>query len=285
MKPNLNFLDKDLNFWANVRTLSEKIGYTKRGRNTVLKFTEDDIKKSVESINLKKENYFRLDNSPTKLTMEIISYIDYRADILNKFISKKLLDISTSEKLFNRLKSRYQPQCPIPMNKQKGNKKTKAFFTGMINMLIEANLKGCKVDYNPKKLTKILKEGDLIHTLSRRADGVFPSVISPIAIWEIKEYYYTTTFGSRVADAVYETLLDGFELEEADHSRNIKIFHYLFLDGYFTWWEKGRSYLCRTIDMMHMGKVDEVIFGKEILEDVPRICKEWLQVFNGLQKK
>jgi len=27
-------------------------------------------------------------------------------------------------------------------------------------------------------------------------------------------YYYTTTFGSRVEDGVYETLLDGMELEE-----------------------------------------------------------------------
>ena len=32
-----------------------------------------------------------------------------------------------------------------------------------------------------------------------------------MALWEIKEYYYTTTFGSRVADGVYETLLDGLE--------------------------------------------------------------------------
>jgi hypothetical protein len=39
-----------------------------------------------------------------------------------------------------------------------------------------------------------------------------PGTVNPIAIWEIKEYYYTTTFGSRVADGVYETLLDGMEL-------------------------------------------------------------------------
>ena len=38
--------------------------------------------------------------------------------------------------------------------------------------------------------------------------------MDPLAVWEIKEYYYTTTFGSRVADGVYETLLDGMELRE-----------------------------------------------------------------------
>ena len=34
------------------------------------------------------------------------------------------------------------------------------------------------------------------------------------ARWEIKEYYGTTTLGSRVADGVYETMLDGLELRE-----------------------------------------------------------------------
>lgn len=53
-----------------------------------------------------------------------------------------------------------------------------------------------------------------VRTLARRVDGAFPSVINPVAIWEVKEYYHTTTFGSRVADGVYETLLDGMELED-----------------------------------------------------------------------
>ena len=30
---------------------------------------------------------------------------------------------------------------------------------------------------------------------------------------------------------------------------------------YYTWWQCGRSYLCRIIDMLHMGYVDEVLFG------------------------
>lgn len=49
--------------------------------------------------------------------------------------------------------------------------------------------------------------------MSRRFDGAFPSTINPILIWEIKEYYYTTTFGSRIADGVYETQLDGYEIK------------------------------------------------------------------------
>jgi hypothetical protein len=64
-------------------------------------------------------------------------------------------------------------------------------------------------------------------------DGAFPSVVNPIAIWEIKGYYYTTTFGSRVADGVYETLLDGMELEELETAAQRKVQHVLFIDDHY----------------------------------------------------
>ncbi len=100
------------------------------------------------------------------------------------------------------------------MNKQKGKKKTPAYLTGIVNMLIEANSKGLPCDYDPRELTTVTQAGVPLRTLARRIDGAFPSPVNPIAVWEIKEYYYTTTFGSRVADGVYETLLDGMEIEE-----------------------------------------------------------------------
>ena len=102
--------------------------------------------------------------------------------------------------------------------------------------------------------------------------------MNPIAVWEIKEYYYTTTFGSRVADGVYESLLDGMELEELREQEKIDVKHYLMVDSHDTWWECGRSYLCRIMDMLHMGYVDEVLFGREIRERMPAIVKEWVAV-------
>ena len=94
-----------------------------------------------------------------------------------------------------------------------------------------------------------------------------------------KEYYYTTTFGSRVADGVYETLLDGMELEELYEHEGVDIKHYLFIDSHYTWWECGKAYLCRIIDMLHMGYVDEVIYGKEVIERLPSIVKEWKKIY------
>jgi len=104
--------------------------------------------------------------------------------------------------------------------------------------------------------------------------------VNPIAIWEVKEYYHTTTFGSRVADGVYETLLDGMEIEELAESEDVHLLHYLIIDSHYTWWKCGRSYLCRIVDMIHMGFVDEVLFGYETVERLPKLVKQWVKAMN-----
>jgi hypothetical protein len=139
-------------------------------------------------------------------------------------------------------------------------------------------------DYDPRRLTTVTVNGAPLRTLARRVDGAFPGIVNPVAIWEIKEYYYTTTFGSRVADGVYETLLDGMELQELRASEGVHVLHYLIVDSHYTWWECGRSYLCRIIDMLHMGYVDEVLFGTEVIERLPEIVKEWLLIARGREQ-
>ena len=122
------------------------------------------------------------------------------------------------------------------MNKQKGTKKAPAYLTCLVNMLIEANSADYNCDYDPRELTTITLNNAPLRTLSRRVDGCFPATVNPVAVWEIKEYYYTTTFGSRVADGVYESLLDGMELEELLESEKIDVKHYLIVDAHYTWW-------------------------------------------------
>ena len=132
-------------------------------------------------------------------------------------------------------------------------------------------------DYDPRTLTTATQARRPLRTLARRVDGAYPGPVNPIAVWEIKEYYYTTTFGSRVADGIYETLLDGVELEEL-RSVGPHVRHYLFVDGYKTWWEDGKSYLCRLVDALHMEYVDEVLFGCEIIDRLPQLAKEWVEL-------
>jgi hypothetical protein len=146
-----------------------------------------------------------------------------------------------------------------------------------VNMLVQEATGNLPCNYDPRELTTFTRDGVPVRTLARRVDGAFPSAVNPIALWEIKEYYYTTTFGSRVADGVYETLLDGLELEEMEQNEGIRASHYLFVDSRFTWWKCGRSYLCRLIDMLNMGYATEVIFGREVLERIPELGAEWVR--------
>jgi hypothetical protein len=193
------------------------------------------------------------------------------------------MNAERAREVFKECFDKFQPSFPIPMNKQKGKMKAHAYLTGLVNMHIEANAAGLSCDYDPHRLTMVKKNGLPLRTLARRVDGAFPSSVNPIAIWEIKEYYYTTTFGSRIADGIYETLLDGMELEELREHEGVDIKHYLIVDAYDTWWKKGKSYLCRIIDMLHMGYIDEVLFGFEVVERLPIIVKEWSEIYSNQQ--
>ena len=283
MKPNENFLYQPGNFWAYVRTISEHVGYsiTKRGpnRGKIKVPSILEMKDALEDRLLEVGEIVTKNNEPTSLGVLLHEYYAYRASVLNSFVEPRLMDAARAKEIFEKLYKELSSTCPIPMNKQKGDKKTPAYLTGIVNMLIEANADGIPCDYDPQQLTTITKDGYPLRTLARRVDGAFPSVINPIAVWETKEYYYTTTFGSRVADGVYETLLDGMELRELFERENIKVYHYMIVDAHYTWWVKGRSYLCRVIDMLHMGYVDEVLFGYEVVERMPQIVKEWVETY------
>jgi len=274
MKAESKFLNQPLEFWANVKLISQKVGYTERKTSKIKVPTIHEIQKMYADLHLD-SNKIILNNTSTPFGVLLLEYFQHRASFLDDHVKPLLMDKKKARKLFYKLKKELKPTCPLPMNKQTGLKRAYAFFTGIINMLIEANSGGYTCNYDPKELTAFTQGGFPIRSLSRRVDGAFPNVINPIAIWEIKEYYYTTTFGSRVADGVYETLLDGYELVEIRHLLKRQVNHYLMVDDYYTWWTLGRSYLCRICDMLHMGLLTEALFGIEVLERVPHIVKDW----------
>ena len=275
MKPSLRFKGMPAEFWANVKIISQGVGYAKK--NAVIVPTQKNIEKLYRSLNLDVSKLFPA-GKPSRLGEDVLAYFSFRADALNNHIQQLLMSADEAEAMYLALSKKMsfgKNPPPQPMNKQKGKKKKKAFFTCMINMLVAKAIGDKNCDYDPRGLTLFTKDKHPLRTLSRRVDGAFPSVTDPRAIWEIKEYYYTTTFGSRVADGVYETLLDGAELSELERKEKIKCHHYLFVDAKYTWWDCGKSYLCRLVDMMHMGYVDEVIFGREIETRIPEIVKDW----------
>jgi hypothetical protein len=75
------------------------------------------------------------------------------------------------------------------------------------------------------------------------------------------------------------------EIEELREHENMDIKHYLFVDAHDTWWNQGKSYLCRIIDMLPMGYLDEVLFGYEVVERLPHIVAEWVKIYQSGSNK
>jgi hypothetical protein len=279
MLPNDKYKGLDLEFWANIKLLNQRLGYAERKskKNPNPGFvipTVDQILKVFKEEGLNPERLVQ-NNQLTDFGKLIQKYMDYRGNVLSNEIKPNLMNKDQAKTLFETKREELKPSCPLPMNKQKAEKRDHAFLTGLVNMLVEANKGEFDCDYDPRELTALTIDKFPVRTLSRRVDGAFPNIVDPKAIWEIKEYYYTTTFGSRVADGVYETQLDGWELWEANTNLGRIVNHYLIVDDYYTWWTCGRSYLCRLVDSMHMGLVTEVVFGKEVIDRIPALVKEW----------
>lgn len=276
MRADPRFTGQDKSFWAHVRTIGQEVGYTRRGQSQILIPSKEEIFKAYRAIGLRWDSLFATDDSPTPRGRLLLDYFAHRAELLNVVVRPNLMDAAEAKAMFEVLCAELGPKCPLPMNKQTGEKKAPAFLTGIVNMLIEANAEGLPCDHDPRELTTVRRAGEPLRTLARRVDGAFPSAVDPIAVWEIKEYYYTTTFGSRVADGVYESLLDGMELEELREHEGINVLHYLMIDARYTWWDCGKSYLCRIVDMLHMGYVDEVLVGREVKDRLPDLVRSWV---------
>jgi hypothetical protein len=274
MRANPSFLALPKSFWAYVRTVSQELGYTQKGQIKIHSLL--DIQAALKKLGLNPAGLDEPYPDSSTLGAQLVKYFEYRASVLNGYAQERLMDVAEAKELFEHLKVELRPTCPLPLNKQKGDKSGPAYLTGIVNMIIESNAGGCTVNYNPMHLTTITRGNAPVRTLSRRVDGGFPASVNPIAIWEIKEYYNTTTFGSRVADGVYETLLDGMELEELREHEGVHVEHLLIIDSRRTWWEMGRSYLCRIVDMLHMGYVDEVLFGREVVQELPKLVRGWV---------
>jgi len=265
-------------FWAHVRLVSEHLGYSpparKGQRKGLRRFTMKDLARALSERGLATDHVLA-GSSPTEFGQLLEGYLNHRADVLEHEVEPALMREDEARRAFERLRKEYRPTCSLPMNKQKGEKRHEAYLVGIVNILTQATLGDETFDDGPRQLTVATSKGTPVRTFSRWMDGAYPSVTNPIAVWEVKEYYGTTTFGSRVADGVYETMLDGEELAEFRTATGRRILHYLCVDDYFTWWECGRSYLCRIIDLLHMGLLDAVFFGRQVERDWPDVVRSW----------
>jgi hypothetical protein len=275
MKPDSAFSQLPADFWAYVRFVSESLGYSKRAAGTLRRYTSDEILAWLGSQNGLSDKPLRRPLADRTYLALLVKYLNYRADTLESCVRPHLMDREEAKRVFRDLKRRLKPKCALPLNKQKGDKRHEAYLSCIVNMLTEQALGGCDFDQSPRTLVTVRRHGAVEATLSRRMDGAYPTTVNRVAVWEVKEYYGTTTFGSRIADGVYETMLDGYEIMQLREASGVRVLHYLLVDDRYTWWDCGRSYLCRIVDALHAGLLDEVLFGREVVERWPKIMQSW----------
>jgi hypothetical protein len=258
MKPNPAHLGKSPRFWAYAKFISELLGYSVRKTGQLRTYELPEVMVAMQLRGLTPDQ---------AILSEAIAYLNWRTGHLNGHVSGCFMNRDQAAAEFQRLKDNLKPTRASAMNKQKGEKKHPAYLSGMVSMIAESVLGPDGFIDDARRLSFVSEATSLEEIFSRRFDGAIPSTENPRAVWEIKEYYATTTFGSRVADGVYETLLDGYEIEGVRSRMGRDIAHFLFIDDKFTWWDCGRSYLCRMVDMLHTRHVDEIFFGREVLTD------------------
>ena len=272
MRPIEEFRKQPPEFWALVKLASMELGYSQRGTGRLKRYSPADIRAKLEARDL--------DPSGHEDTIErAAAYSEARADLLERGVKPNLMDRDDAAKLFKSIRKRVKPpDYLLTMNKQKKEKRHYAYLACIVNMLTYEGLCDrfgrAEFDHNPRGPLTFARDGMPLRTLFRWMDGAYPNLNHPHAAWEVKEYYGTTTFGSRVADGVYETALDGYELNDLRDS-GVEVDHFLFLDDRFTWWDRGRSYLCRIVDMLHADLLDGAFFGKEVVAEWPGIVAEW----------
>lgn len=152
MRADERFLNESKAFWANVRTISQALGYTVRGSRSVRVHSLDEMRDAMRKRGLGADHLVR-NGRATPLGNKLREYFEHRAEVLNGYVEPRLMDVEEARELFEGVRREHRGSCPIPKNKQKREKAAPAYLTGIVNMLVERYSEGLPVDYDPKELT------------------------------------------------------------------------------------------------------------------------------------
>src|SRR6202042_615832 len=98
------------------------------------------IREAFAELNLNASEIIEESGAPTKLAKNLHQYFEHRARVLNEFVRPRLMNLQKAKAAFERIRDARPHSCPMPQNKQKGEKKGVAYLTAITNMLIEENL-------------------------------------------------------------------------------------------------------------------------------------------------
>src|ERR1700743_1072357 len=148
MKPNPKYLNNtNPEFWANIKLISQKLGYTEGGTKRIKIHNIESI------LELYKEEQFNsnkiiFNDEITEFGQLILDYFEYRAEALNDYVQHSLMNLDEARGMYSDMYKKYQPKVSVPMNKQGGVKRAVNYFTGIIHILLEANIGAYSISYS-----------------------------------------------------------------------------------------------------------------------------------------
>lgn len=83
MKADPRFLSQPKEFWANVRTISQEVGYTERGADSIKIPSLESVRTEFTRLGLSAAHIADSDNTLTEFGQCLFDYFTFRATILN----------------------------------------------------------------------------------------------------------------------------------------------------------------------------------------------------------
>ncbi len=123
---NQEFRKQPKMFWAYVRTLSQHIGYAASGKIKVPSVAQ--MQAALVDLGLDPNRVGSIKGQTTPLGMTLAGYFQYRAKVLNEFVETQLMTGDEAAELYGEMQAKCKYDCPIPMNKQKGEKAKPAYL-------------------------------------------------------------------------------------------------------------------------------------------------------------
>lgn len=112
MTADQRYSNESLEFWANVKLISQRVGYTEKGTSRIKVPSLAEIEVAFYGLGLDTSRLKSETN--TKIFGEkLLGYFQYRANVLNGLVEPNLLNKDKAEALFIHLKNTYNPKCPF----------------------------------------------------------------------------------------------------------------------------------------------------------------------------
>ena len=198
------------------------------------------------------------DGELSELGLEILKYFDKRAKQVEEAIRRLRTRERASEDLM---------ELGLSVNEMelKSGK-----FRRIVSKEVEYLLDKLGIPHKKTDSYFWIRIGNDVYTSPRKVDKTIPGPVNPEVIIEIKEYWGEKAGGSKMTNAIYETLAVASVLKKARRC-GYSARYVIILDGRKQW-QSRKSDLGRFLDLLNSGVIDELLCGEEISEGIRKLA-------------